>query len=124
MGGEGPQPTADGLMDHAFRPKGHASLSCIAARPRGTGLGLSHSPEADLTRASALARCAYLTYDAVEAVRPCVDGWLAAWLVETRFSKRDFHEESDGTVRITRPLTSHLAMTAPIWRPAAQAVAG
>jgi hypothetical protein len=60
----------------------------------------------------------------MEAVRHCVDAWLAAWLVDARFSKRDFYEESDGAIRITRPLTSHLAMTAPIWRPAAQAVAG
>jgi hypothetical protein len=60
----------------------------------------------------------------MEAVRPRVDGWLVAWLADARFSKRDFYEESDGTIRITRPLTSHLAMTSPIWRPAAQAVAG
>jgi CRISPR-associated endonuclease Cas1 len=79
------------------------------------GLGIFHTDEA---------RRASLTYDAMEAVRPCVDGWLAAWLADARFSKRDFYEEPDGTVRITRPLTSHLAMTAPIWRPAAQAVAG
>jgi CRISPR-associated protein Cas1 len=79
------------------------------------GLGVFHTDTA---------RRASLTYDAIEAVRPCVDGWLAAWLAEARFSKRDFHEETDGTIRITRPLTSHLAMTAPIWRPAAQAVAG
>jgi hypothetical protein len=65
-----------------------------------------------------------VTYDTMEAVRPCVDGWLATWLAEARFSKRDFYEEGDGTIRITRPLTSHLAMTAPIWRPATQAVAG
>ena len=57
-------------------------------------------------------------------MRPCVDGWLAAWLAEAQFSKRDFHEEGEGTIRITRPLTSHLAMTAPIWRPAAPAIAG
>src|SRR5512138_1086482 len=38
-------------------------------------------------------------------------------------SKRDFYEERDGTIRITRPLTSHLAMTAAIWRPTTQAVA-
>jgi hypothetical protein len=75
------------------------------------GLGIFHTDAA---------RRASLTYDAMEAVRPAVDGWLA----EARFSKRDFYEDSDGTIRITRPLTSHLAMTAPIWRPAAQAVAG
>jgi hypothetical protein len=33
-------------------------------------------------------------------------------------------EEADGTIRLTRPLTSHLAMTAAIWRPVAQAVVG
>jgi hypothetical protein len=53
-----------------------------------------------------------------------LDGWLAAWLAGTSFSKRDFYEESDGTIRITRPMTSHLAMTATVWRPAAQVVAG
>jgi CRISPR-associated protein Cas1 len=79
------------------------------------GLGVFHT---DTTRRASL------TYDAMETIRPCVDGWLAAWLADARFSKRDFYEESNGTVRITRPLTSHLAMTAPIWRPAAQAVAG
>ena len=79
------------------------------------GLGIFHTDAA---------RRASLTYDAMEAVRPGVDGWLAAWLADASFSKRDFYEESDGTIRITRPLTSHLAMTAPIWRPAAQAVAG
>lgn len=69
-------------------------------------------------------RRASLTYDAMEAVRPYVDGWLAAWLAEASFLKRDFYEEGDGTVRIARPLTSHLALTAPIWRPAAQSIAG
>ncbi len=79
------------------------------------GLGIFHT---DAARRSSL------TYDAMEAVRPRVDSWLAAWLADASFSKRDFYEESDGTIRITRPLTSHLAMTAPIWRPAAQNVAG
>jgi hypothetical protein len=79
------------------------------------GLGIFHTDAA---------RRASLTYDAMEAVRAGVDGWLVAWLAEARFSKRDFYEESDGTIRITRPLTSHLAMTAPVWRPAAQSVAG
>jgi CRISPR-associated protein Cas1 len=79
------------------------------------GLGIFHTDAA---------RRASLTYDAMEAVRPRVDGWLAAWFAEARFSKRDFYEEPDGTIRITRPLTSHLAMTAVVWRPAAQGVAG
>jgi hypothetical protein len=79
------------------------------------GIGIFH---ADRDRRASLA------YDAIEVVRPYVDGWLAAWLSTARFSKRDFYEESDGAIRLTRPLTSHLAMTAAIWRPATQAVAG
>jgi CRISPR-associated endonuclease Cas1 len=69
-------------------------------------------------------RRASLAYDAIEAVRPYVDAWLVTWLASARFSKRDFYEEADGAIRLTRPLTSHLAMTAAIWRPAAQGVAG
>jgi CRISPR-associated protein Cas1 len=52
------------------------------------GLGIFHTDAA---------RRASLSYDAMEAVRPRVDGWLAAWLAEARFSKRDFYEKSDGT---------------------------
>ena len=44
------------------------------------GLGIFHTDAA---------RRASLSYDAMEAVRPRVDGWLAAWLAEARFSKRD-----------------------------------
>lgn len=79
------------------------------------GIGIFH---ADRDRRASLA------YDAIEVLRSYVDAWLLAWLATAHFSKRDFYEERDGTVRITRPLTSHLAMTAAIWRPAAQAVAG
>lgn len=79
------------------------------------GMGIFH---ADQDRRASLA------YDAIEAVRPYVDGWLISWLDAARFSKRDFYEGADGAIRLTRPLTSHLAMTAAIWRPAAQAVAG
>jgi hypothetical protein len=63
-----------------------------------------------------------LALDAIEAIRPYVDCWLAAWLADSRFAKRDFVELPDGEIRITRPLTSHLAMSGPIWRRAATAV--
>jgi CRISPR-associated endonuclease Cas1 len=79
------------------------------------GIGVFH---ADKERRASLA------YDAIEAIRPYVDSWLVYWLASAHFAKRDFYEEPDGAVRLTRPLTSHLAMTAAIWRPAAQAVAG
>jgi ribosome-binding protein aMBF1 (putative translation factor) len=65
-----------------------------------------------------------LALDALEAVRPFVDAWLLHWLAEARFAPRDFHETRDGTIRITRPLSSHIAMTAVIWRRAAESVAG
>jgi CRISPR-associated endonuclease Cas1 len=65
-----------------------------------------------------------LALDALESVRSFVDAWLLHWLAEARFARRDFHETSDGTIRITRPLSSHLAMTAVIWHRAAESVAG
>jgi len=85
----------------------------LTAAGLDSGLGVLH---ADRERRASLA------YDAIEVVRPYVDGWMLAWLATAHFSKRDFHEEADGVIRITRPLTSHLAMTAAIWRPAAEAV--
>ncbi len=66
---------------------------------------------------------ASLAYDAIEAVRPYVEAWLLCCLAECRFAKRDFWEEPDGTIRLTRPLTSWLALTAPLWRRAAEVVA-
>jgi hypothetical protein len=79
------------------------------------GLGIFH---VDQDRRSSLA------LDAVEAVRPYADCWLAHWLAVSRFAKRDFFELPDGEIRVTRPLTSHLAMSGPIWRQAATSVAG
>jgi CRISPR-associated protein Cas1 len=103
------------ILNYLYAVLASEMTMALAGAGLDPGLGLFHSD---------VARRASLAYDAMEAVRPSVDGWLAAWLADARFSKRDFHEESDGTIRITRPLTSHLAMTAPIWRPATQAVAG
>jgi hypothetical protein len=64
-----------------------------------------------------------LAYDAIEAVRPYIEAWLLCVLAECRFAKRDFWEEPDGTIRLTRPLTSWLALSAPLWRRAAEVVA-
>jgi CRISPR-associated endonuclease Cas1 len=57
-----------------------------------------------------------LVYDLIEGLRPRADFWLASWLGEARFSRRDFYEEADGTIRVTRPLTSHIAITKSLWR--------
>lgn len=65
-----------------------------------------------------------MALDALEALRPFADAWALRWLTEARFAKRDFSERPDGSVRITRPLSSYLAMTSIIWRRAAEIVAG
>jgi hypothetical protein len=36
------------------------------------------------------------------------------------FNKRDFYEDPQGKITIARPLTAHLAMTAPLWRSLAE----
>ena len=64
-----------------------------------------------------------LALDAMEAVRPSVDTWLYESLVQNNFSKRDFFERRDGTVRLTSRITSRLATTAPLWAAEAAPVA-
>ena len=64
-----------------------------------------------------------LTLDAIEALRPYVDHWLASCLAGTVFANRDFTELRDGEVRLTHPLNAHLAHTAALWRKLAEPVA-
>jgi CRISPR-associated endonuclease Cas1 len=106
---------ANAILNYLYAVLASEMTIALTGAGLDPGLGILHT-DTD--------RRASLTYDAMEAVRPYVDGWLAAWLAEASFLKRDFYEEGDGTIRITRLLTSHLAMTAPIWRPAAQGIAG
>jgi hypothetical protein len=120
---------ASPLSDHSFKAAtpGNALLNYIYAVAVGemtialTGAGLD--PGIGIFHVDRDRR-ASLAYDAIEVIRPYVDAWFLARLTTAYFSKRDFYAERDGAIRITRPLTSHLAMTAVIWRPAAQAVAG
>ena len=56
-----------------------------------------------------------LALDVMEAVRPSVDMWLHHFLAQNTFSKRDFFERRDGTVRLSSRITSQLAATAPLW---------
>ena len=78
------------------------------------GIGIFHADKEG--RAS-------LAYDAIEAIRPYIEAYLLCVLAECRFAKRDFWEEPDGTIRLTRPLSSWLALSAPLWRQAADVVA-
>ncbi len=56
-----------------------------------------------------------LALDVMEAVRPSVDIWLHGFLLQNTFSKRDFFERRDGTVRLSSRITSRFATTAALW---------
>jgi CRISPR/Cas system-associated endonuclease Cas1 len=77
------------------------------------GIGMVH---ADIDGRASLA------LDAIEAVRPYVEYWLFTYLQATAFANRDFHELPDGEVRLSHPLTSHLAHTAALWRKASEPI--
>jgi CRISPR-associated endonuclease Cas1 len=64
-----------------------------------------------------------LALDGLEAVRPYIEAWLFTFLDATAFANRDFHETAEGEVRMTHPLSAHLAHTAALWRPACERVA-
>jgi hypothetical protein len=66
---------------------------------------------------------ASLALDAIEAIRPYVEYWLITCLQSTAFANRDFHELPDGEVRLSHPLTSHLAHAAALWRKASEPIA-
>jgi hypothetical protein len=83
---------------------------------RRSGIGrAAHGSGSNRKSEAKPGRCS-LVYDLIEALRPRADFWLASWLGEARFSRRDFYEEVDGTIRVTRPLTSHIAITKSLWR--------
>jgi hypothetical protein len=66
---------------------------------------------------------ASLALDAIEAIRPYMEYWLFTYLQATAFANRDFHELPDGEVRLSHPLTSHVAHTAALWRKASEPIA-
>jgi hypothetical protein len=78
------------------------------------GIGMFH---ADVDRRLSLA------LDAIEAVRPHVDYWLLTYLASSGFANRDFTELPDAEVRVSHPLSSHLAHTAALWRKVCEPVA-
>jgi CRISPR-associated endonuclease Cas1 len=86
----------------------------LLAQGLDPGIGIFH---ADIDGRASLA------LDAIEAIRPYVEYWLFTYLEATAFANRDFHELPDGEVRLSHPLTSHLAHTAPLWRKASEPIA-
>lgn len=93
-----------------------ASEITIALHATGLdpALGILHADKDD--RAS-------LAYDLMEPARPVLDRCLLRWLQSMTFSKRDFREDIYGCIRVTHPLNSHLAITAPLWRGIAEQLA-
>jgi hypothetical protein len=83
-----------------------------------SGLGFVH---ADARGLDALA------FDLVEPVRPAVDRFVLDLVAERTFSRADFVERSDGSVRLAPRLVQELAATMPRWAklvaPHAEAVA-
>lgn len=57
-----------------------------------------------------------LACDVMEAARPTVDEWLYGYLSKNVFSRKDFFERPDGSVRTTRGIAQSLAETSPMWR--------
>jgi CRISPR-associated endonuclease Cas1 len=86
----------------------------LLAQGLDPGIGMVH---ADIDGRASLA------LDAIEAIRPHVEYWLITYLQATAFANRDFHELPDGEVRLSHPLTSHLAHTAALWRKASEPIA-
>ena len=86
----------------------------LLSRGLDPGIGMFH---VDIDGRSSLA------LDAIEAVRPYVEYWLFAYLQASVFANRDFHELSDGEVRLSHPLNSHLAHSAALWGNACEPIA-
>jgi CRISPR-associated endonuclease Cas1 len=102
------------LLNYLYALVASEMAVALLAAGLDPGIGMFH---ADVDGRSSLA------VDAIEGVRPYVDYWLLAYLGASVFANRDFTELSDGEVRITHPLNSHLAHTAALWRKACQGVA-
>jgi hypothetical protein len=102
------------LLNYLFGLAASQMTIALAEVGLDPGIGIFHADRDG--RAS-------LSQDCLEPLRPYVEAWLLCCLAEVRFAKRDFYEEGDGTIRITRPLTSWLALSAPLWRAAAEVVA-
>jgi CRISPR-associated protein Cas1 len=92
-----------------------AELECrlaLVAMGLDPGLGFVH---ADMPNRDSLA------LDLLEALRPDVERHVLNLVAERTFSRTDFVERNDGSVRIAPPLVQHLAGTMPMW---AQLAAG
>jgi CRISPR-associated endonuclease Cas1 len=103
-----------GMLNYLYSVAASEITIALYAIGLDVSLGILHTDKDN--RAS-------LTYDLLETARSILDLWYFHWLQSATFSKRDFIEGANGAVRITRPLSSHLAMTAGLWRGLAEQLA-
>jgi CRISPR-associated endonuclease Cas1 len=56
-----------------------------------------------------------LALDLLETIRPSIEAWLLAWMMQEPFRRSDFFETSTGNCRLMSRLCSELSETAPTW---------
>jgi ribosome-binding protein aMBF1 (putative translation factor) len=56
-----------------------------------------------------------LALDVLEAIRPSIEAWVLAWLMQEPFRRSDFFETGTGNCRLMSRLCSQLSETAPTW---------
>jgi CRISPR-associated endonuclease Cas1 len=97
---------ANAVLNYLYRIAAiEARLACVAVG-LDPGLGVLHMDAAGRDS---------LVLDVVEPVRPPVERFVINLMAEATFTRRDFIERSDGSVRIGPGLAQRLAATMPIW---------
>ena len=56
-----------------------------------------------------------LALDVLEILRPSIEAWLLAWMLQEPFRRSDFFETGEGNCRLKSRLCSQLSETAPTW---------
>jgi len=54
-------------------------------------------------------------FDVLETIRPTIDRWTLTLIAERTFTRRDFYEMSDGSVKIAPKLVQECAAAMPLW---------
>jgi CRISPR-associated endonuclease Cas1 len=87
-------------------------LAAVEARPACVAAGLA--PEFGVLHNDASAKDS-LVLDVLEPVRPEVDRYVLNLMATETFSRRDFMEQGDGSVRLGPALRERLTSTMPMW---------
>jgi CRISPR-associated endonuclease Cas1 len=56
-----------------------------------------------------------LALDLLETIRPSIEAWVLAWIMQEPFRRSDFFETGNGNCRLMSRLCSQLSETAPTW---------